>query len=312
MRPAARLSRERPVLTQKTLVVQVPASRHAALRARLAAGDFEFRRVPHAVFSVKGAGVVATLYRSGKLVVQGPEPEVFLARWTDLAAPEAAPPMERTRLTKITGEMIGSDETGKGDFFGPLVVAAVRLDGKVAQELVEWGVTDSKALSDVRALKLGVLLRAKVAHSVQRLDPEQYNVRYPEYGSLNPLLADMHADAIRALAKPGVRVLVDQFANTRVMQEALRGVDVKLEQAHRAERNVAVAAASVIARQEFLLALQELSEEHGVALRKGAGSPTDRAGVEFVRQHGLDALGRVAKLHFKNTQKVKRLAGLER
>jgi len=299
-------------LTQKTLVVQVPTSRHAALRARLAAGDFEFRKVPHAAFSVKGGGVVATLYRSGKLVVQGPDPELFLARWTDFDAPEQAAPAERGGLTKITGEMIGSDETGKGDFFGPLVVAAVRLDGKVAEELVEWGVTDSKALSDTRALKLGVLLRAKLAHSVQRLDPEQYNERYPKYRGLNPLLADMHADAIRALAKPGVRVLVDQFANARVMRSALRGVDVKLEQAHRAERNVAVAAASVIARQEFLLALQELSEEYGVGLLKGAGSPTDRAGAEFVRLHGWDALGRVAKLHFKNTEKVKRLAGLER
>lgn len=297
-------------MTQKTLVVQLPRSRHAALRSRLAAGAFEFRKVPHAAFSVKGDGVVATLYLSGKLVVQGADPEVFLARWTDAVAPE--PPAERVGLAPITGEMIGSDETGKGDFFGPLVVAAVRVDAEVARELVEWGVTDSKALSDARALKLGVLLRAKVAYSVQRLDPEPYNARYAEYGTLNPLLADMHAEAIRALAKPGVRVLVDQFANARVMQKALRGLDVKLEQAHRAERNVAVAAASVIARQEFLLALRELSEEHGVTLHKGAGSPTDRAGAAFVRQHGFDALGRVAKLHFKNTQKVKRLAGLAR
>jgi ribonuclease HIII len=298
-------------LAQNTLVVKLPASSHAAFRARLGGGDFEFRQVPHAAFSVKGEGVVATLYLSGKLVVQGPDPEAFLARWTELAAPEQAPAAEDSGIVEITGEMIGSDETGKGDYFGPLVVAAVRIDGDMAEELSEWGVTDSKALSDKKALKLGVLLRAKVAYSVQRLDPASYNKKYPEYGTLNPLLADMHADAIRTLAKPGVRVLVDQFANARVMQKALRGVDVKLEQAHRAERNVAVAAASVIARQEFLLALEELGEQHGVALRKGAGAPTDEAGAEFVRQHGLEALGNVAKLHFKNTEKVKRIAGLE-
>lgn len=293
-------------MTQKTLVVKIPPARRAAIRARLSGGDFEFRRVPHAAWSVKGEGFVATLYESGKLVVQGATPEAFLVRYTDEDAPperrDAAP--ERTGAAALDVVTVGSDETGKGDYFGPLVVAAARVTPEQVADLDRAGVMDSKKLTDGRALLLGAALRLLLPYHVVRVDPEEYNRRYPQYGGLNPFLGDLHAEAIRAVAQPDVRVLVDQFANARVMRAALKGTRVQLEQATRAERNPAVAAASIIARQEFLLALHELSEECGVALHKGAGAPVDRAGVEYVRAHGFDALGRVAKLHFKNTGKI--------
>lgn len=296
---------------QETLVLKVPPHQHSALRARLAAGSFEWREVPHALFSIRGEGAVVTLYRSGKLVVQAPDPALFLARHTDLDAGDAAParparahePADDS-IVDLNEPLVGSDETGKGDYFGPLVVAAARVEPAQVAELSAAGIADSKKLSDVRALRLAAMLRDKVDHVIHRLDPPEYNRTHAEVKNLNPVLARLHARAIAEVAKPGDRVLVDQFANERVMREALEGVDVRLHQAHRAERNLAVAAASILARAEFLLALDELSKAYDVELRKGAGAPTDAAGVEFVGQHGQAALEQVAKCHFKNTAKI--------
>jgi len=287
-------------MPQETVVVKVPRAEHEALRERLQGGEFEWRSAPHAAFSVRGDGVVATLYLSGKLVVQGAAARTFLARWTGLAPPAAAPADAVARTDVPT---VGADEPGKGDYFGPLVVAAVRLEPEQAARLVELGVADSKKLTDERALRLAVGLR-DLPHAVELLHPAEYNEVYPRYMGLNPMLADLHAKAIAQVAQDADRVLVDQFADEKVMRAATSHLTLKLEQAHRAERNVAVAAASVVARAEFLLALRELSARWDVDLRKGAGAPTDEAALEFVRQHGRDALGEVAKLHFKNTGKV--------
>ncbi len=300
-------------MTQNTLVIKVPPERQAELEQRLKGEDFEWRQVPHARFSVRGAGAVATLYTSGKFVVQGSDPQLFLARYTNLesqagsegtessgCAPETTAPPKA-----LDEAQVGSDEVGKGDYFGPLVVAAVRLEPDEARELVEWGVADSKRIKDPQALKLGSLLRNKVRHCVESLQPPEYNQAHSSYGNLNPLLAALHAKAIRAVAEPGERVLVDQFADASLMERELQGSGLRLEQEHRAERYVTVAAASILARAEFLLALDELSNEFGVPLHKGAGAPTDRAGVAYVRQHGPEALSRVAKVHFKNTLRIR-------
>ncbi len=292
-------------MSQRTLVLKVAPAGRAALETRLQTGDFEWRQVPHALFSVRGSGTVATLYASGKLVVQSADPEAFLARWTDLEAPAPAgpSPAESDAIARTDQPTVGADETGKGDYFGPLVVAAVRLDPDQARRLGELGVADSKKLSDPKALRLAAGLRA-TDHAIERLDPPEYNQAYPRFDGLNHLLAGQHTKVIAKAAREGDRVLVDQFANERVMQEATAHLGIKLEQAPRAERNVAVAAASILARAEFLIALHELSERFEIDLRKGAGPLTDQAAVAFVHKHGREALGEVAKLHFKNTAKV--------
>lgn len=295
-------------MTQQTHVVQVDASNQRSLRERLNAEDFQWRKVPYASFSVKGQDVVATLYESGKLVVQGAGAEAFLGRFvtgTPVAAKAKRSVPKEDSVAALDVTTVGSDEAGKGDYFGPLVVAAVRLEPDIARKMREGGVMDSKQLTDARALELGTALRKTVPYAVVRVDPVDYNRRYPKYSGLNAFLADLHAEAIRQVALPGVRVLVDRFAAEAVMKRALKGLDIVLEQATKAERNMAVAAASILARQEFLLGLAELSERFDVPLHKGAGRPTDESGVRFVREHGLEALEQVAKLHFKNTGKVR-------
>lgn len=298
-------------MSQTTLVLQVPPGQQAALRASLGRGSFEFRTVPHALFSAKGEGVVITLYESGKFVVQGADPEFFLARFTDLEAPTSAPARDKREAAEASDSVsaldvvtVGSDETGKGDYFGPLVVAAVRVEPEQVAALEELGVADSKKLTDTRALRLGAALRASMPFALKRLDPPAYNAAYAKYQNLNPMLAELHAAAIAELAEPGMRVVVDQFGGEKLMRTATAGLAIKLEQAPRAERNVAVAAASIIARQEFLACLLELSQEYGVELHKGAGAPVDAAGVRYVQQHGEAALAQVAKLHFKTTLKI--------
>jgi ribonuclease HIII len=292
-------------VTQRTLVLKVPRERQRALRDRLAAEQFELRQVPYATISVKGAGVVATLYESGKLVVQGDDPELFVARYTDLESPSESPARESSVPSfDLREPLVGCDETGKGDYFGPLVVCAVRMEPVQARGISEWNIAESKLISDERALRLAAFLRERVAHALERVDPPEYNRIYPSYKGLNPMLAELHAKAIAKLARKGDRVLVDQFANERVMQTATRGLDIRLEQAHRAEANPVVAAASVLARAEFLLALRELSEKAGIPLHKGAGAPVDAVGLHLVRERGPDVLGEFAKLHFKNTQKI--------
>ena len=142
-------------MAQETLVVQLAPAQQAELERELEAGDFEHRSVEHARFSLKGAGVIATLYRSGKLVVQGSEVALFAQRYlADVARPPsgADAPLEVGERT-----LIGSDEAGKGDYFGPLVVVAVRADTKERAELARSGVADSKTLSDERVSSRGKL-----------------------------------------------------------------------------------------------------------------------------------------------------------
>jgi len=288
-------------------VLQLAAPAGVGLRSRLESAGFEFRSVPHAAFSARAADVVATLYRSGKLVIQGHDPDAFAARFLEgrAAAAAVASAAARPAPQRATEETVGSDESGKGDYFGPLVVASVRLDPQTASQLDAREVRDCKTMSDESVLRVAGALRRTVPFAVARLDPPEYNARHARLRNLNPLLAELHAQAIGQIARPGLRVVVDQFANERVLAAAVAKLGVRLEQRHRAESSeVAVAAASVIAREEFLRALAELSERWGVDLAKGAGPPTDRAARRFVALHGEARLGDVAKLHFRTTAKI--------
>lgn len=300
-------------MSHETFVAKIPRAGFGDLERRIGAGPFEFRSVPHAAFSAKGEGVVVTLYNSGKLVVQGGGVTGFLARYTDLdGAPRAsAAASKKPRSGRATDAEIlldppvtGSDEAGKGDYFGPLVVAAVRADEGALARLAELKVADSKTLTDPRALKLGALLREGFQYAIRRVDPAEYNEVYPTYSGLNPFLADLHAEVLGQLAGEGENVVVDQFERRGLVRTAVHEFGVKLTEVPRAERHVAVAAASILARQEFLVGMRELSEELGVDLHKGAGAPVDKVGVRIVREHGEGALRGVAKLHFKNTGKI--------
>lgn len=297
-------------MANQTLVLRVPPGEQALLRERLSQGTFEHRSVPHALFSVKGEGVVATLYSSGKLVIQGTDPLMFVARFVPESAQQEVKPKERAKTSEAPRTFdrptVGSDESGKGDFFGPLVVAAVRLEPHEARALLDAGVMDSKKVSDARALKLGAWLRGEVEHSLELLEPADYNARWEQQG-LHTLLSELHARAIRAVAHRGDRVVIDQFSTKDEIGPALCDLELDVERRTRAESELAVAAASILARAEFLVRLKELGDEAGLVLPKGASGLVDEAGAQLVRDHGLEALGRFAKVHFKNSEKLQAL-----
>ncbi|MDY0231839.1 MAG: ribonuclease HIII [Candidatus Saccharicenans sp.] len=209
---------------------------------------------------------------------------------------------------------IGTDESGKGDFFGPLVVAGFFMPEGQEEVLKELGIRDSKKLSDNRVLELASTLRKAYTCSVVAIGPERYNELYNNLRNLNRILAWGHARAIEnILEKVNCKTaLTDQFGDEHFVRQALlkKGRNINLVQKTRAEEDLAVAAASILARAKFLLKLKDMSEEYGIELPKGASPMVEEVGVKLVKQYGPEILDRVAKKHFKTTQKVLELANL--
>ncbi len=300
-------------MTQETRVYKIAPAAAAALQTSLRDGipHAEWRTAPHARFALKADGVVVTCYTSGKLVVQGSELNVFAARFLD-DLPQAPSKGSKKGDPELAFDVVtvGSDEAGKGDYFGPLVVAAVRAAPEDAAWLAELGVTDSKALSDDRARRLAGLIEERLDFEVVRLGPEDYNARHASCGNVNVLLGAMHAEALAALLTRNddvEQVVVDRFGEEKHVATPLRARVPRLPriiQVPRAERHPAVAAASVIARAAFLDGLAACSDDAGTDLHKGAGEPTDVAARRVFAIGGRELLAKVAKMHFKNTQRV--------
>jgi ribonuclease HIII len=201
---------------------------------------------------------------------------------------------------------VGVDESGKGDFFGPLVVAACYV-GPEHLALLD-GVKDSKKLTDIQSMKLADTIRRVCPHSIIPLMPTKYNELYANIGNLNHLLAWGHAQAIENVLErqPANLIISDQFsAGGQAVKSRLKELGKKAEfiSRVRAESDIAVAAASILARAEFLRRLKMLSTEFGMELPKGATNVIG-PGKRFVQMHGAEALSKVAKMHFKTSKEV--------
>jgi ribonuclease HIII len=266
-------------------------------------------------------------FPSGKMLVQG-KPGALrteLQAWREERNPTSSSKYEKTQLpfagaqsqqsldaetTIATGlARIGMDESGKGDYYGPLAIGAVYVDAQTEARLVTSGVRDSKLLSDIRILVLAEEIKATCPYSVVTIGPKHYNEAYEKIQNLNNLLAWGHARALEnVLEKVSCNLaLADQFGNESVLQNALlkKGRQIKLEQRPRAEADTAVAAASIIARANFVQVMEQLSIRLGRTLPKGAYDPSIiTVGREIVAKGGREALAEVAKLHFKTTGKI--------
>jgi ribonuclease HIII len=203
---------------------------------------------------------------------------------------------------------IGIDESGKGDYFGPLVVAGVYLEQNQVPDLLLLGIKDSKQLSDMRVQTLAAELSSKVISSIVAIGPKRYNELYEKMKNLNKILAWAHARVLENLLQQVdcPRAISDQFGDEHFILNALmkEGKKIKLEQRPRAESDPAVAAASILARAEFLRRLQRLSQEAGVTLPKGASSLVEETARILVKRNGQQVLHSVAKWHFRTTQVV--------
>lgn len=286
---------------------EVAARLHEKLRTELPP-DAEWRTVDHARFAVKALGANLVCYRSGKVVLQGKDLGGFVSRFLgelDAVAPGAATPPP----IPFDVPTIGSDETGKGDYFGPLVVAAAYATPAQEAELRAMGVADSKTLGDTRMLPMAGHLERLLDVEVRVLMPEDYNARWQELGNVNEVLASMHADAIASLVRrhPEATVLVDQFSAKDLITPRLVRAGApprRLVQAVRAEAHPVVAAASIVARVHFLDGMKRCEEACACELHKGAGDPVDKAARRVMAIGGSALLARVAKMHFKNSERA--------
>jgi ribonuclease HIII len=197
-----------------TQVVALDRGRAESLRSALDQAGFTFHDVAHARFAAKGEGVNVVYYTSGKLVLQGRELREFLERWLPESVPKAA---------EVKEAMIGADEAGKGDYFGPLVAAAVYLEPDVARFLDEVPLRDSKTLSASEIEAGAEMLRRIVPHEIVAIGPKKYNELYEKFRNVNTLLAWAHKTAILGLVKRTgcKKILLDKFADERVMDRSI-------------------------------------------------------------------------------------------
>lgn len=203
--------------------------------------------------------------------------------------------------------LIGSDEAGKGDYFGFLSVAAVYADEIQYAKLRSAGICDSKNLNDdkiaVFAEKIKLICPM---YSVASIPNTTFNQDYKKLQNINAILGEAHGSVIRDLIeRTGCnRILTDKFGNTHWVADALRGYSVHLVQEPKGEQNLAVAAASILARKAFTDSVASLRAEYAIEFPLGAGSMVDECGKRFVSKYGAQRLNEVAKISFKNTDKI--------
>jgi ribonuclease HIII len=289
------------------------------VKAYLDSHGFKPQEVPYARFAGKSESANVVFYESGKLVIQGKGTEDFVRFFLEPdVLKEAKLGYDEVLNPKAFEPHIGVDESGKGDYFGPLVVCAVFATKEAFPKFKEMKVRDSKKITSEKvAIDLAKEIRSmrECAVEVILIGNEAYNRLQAKFRNINDLLGWGHARAIEnALTKIDpqktgkicLRALSDQFGNERIIKRALmeRGKTIILEQRHRAEEDLAVAAASIVARAEFVLGLHKMGKKWGVHFPKGASAAVIEAGKEFIKKHGRDELGKVAKLHFQTTGKV--------
>jgi ribonuclease HIII len=293
----------------------------AALEKYLRENEFKFRAVPYARFAGEKEKTNVVFYESGKLVVQGKGTQDFVEFVLEpLILQEVKLGYETVLNPELLAPRIGVDESGKGDFFGPLCVAAVYLNETMIPTWKKAGVRDSKRIGSDRGIaELAQLIRKTpgCVFSVVPIGNAAYNRLHAKMKSVNKVLAWGHARAIEnmlgssyRLDPPPVRAISDQFAHDKdVIAKALMplGRSIELVQRHKAEEDLVVAAASILARNEFVTRLRELGRKYDMEFPKGGGANVDAAAKEFVARHGAAALSEVAKTHFRTSLRAQGL-----
>jgi len=241
--------------------------------------------------------VTVNFYTTGKVLVQG--------KACDLKSEiESWAGQTSSSPTQTGVARIGMDESGKGDYFGSLVAAAVYVDTATEPKLIRLGARDSKTLTESRIMELENDIKILCPHAVIEFNPQRYNALFDEMRNMNKVLAHGHATALEKVLDQvscGLAIL-DQFGDENYVKNALqqKGKQIKLEQRPKAESDVAVAAASILARAGFVRSIESLSKLVALALPKGASDPSiDDIRQKIIKQHGQAMLTKVAKAHFK-------------
>jgi ribonuclease HIII len=285
----------------------------AILIDMLKTGNYRPLKVEYTKIAVAGEDCTIALYTSGKCLVQGKKAADFVTFFLEpfvLGSAELG--YEDILHPEAFSAHMGIDESGKGDFFGPMVVAAAYVDPELAQTMREMNVRDSKTItSDNKALDMGRDLRKLLGRrfSVVRIGPEAYNRLYAKMRNVNRILAWGHARCIENMLDvlpECPRAISDQFGSKQQVERALmkKGRKIELVQRHKAESDLAVAAASIIAREIFLRALKDMEKQYSLPFPKGASEAVKETAVELVKKHKPVILLQTAKCHFKTADMV--------
>ncbi|MBF1085664.1 MAG: ribonuclease HIII [Solobacterium sp.] len=267
----------------------------------------EFQTTPpqYAKWQLKPENCVITCYTSGKTVFQGKDANVYAAAFM-----QGQDEIPNTATTNQYPQA-GSDEVGTGDYFGPVCVCASYVTHDDVDFLIKLGVRDSKQMSDADMLKIGPLLMERIPHSLLIVLPQKYN-RVHESNNLNAIKAKLHNQAYINLAKkielPSFKI-IDQFTPETSYYRYLKNEPQIIRGIHfetKAEdKYLSVAVGSIISRYGFLKTWEEMEKKYNMTLPKGSGDKVDIVAQAFVERYGLERLGEIAKLHFKNTEKIR-------
>ena len=267
----------------------------------------EFQTTPpqYAKWQLKPENCVITCYTSGKTVFQGKDANVYAAAFMEVRDEISTP------TTTSHYPQAGSDEVGTGDYFGPVCVCASYVTKDDVDFLVKLGVRDSKQMSDADMLRIGPLLMERIPHSLLIVPPQKYN-QVHESNNLNAIKAKLHNQAYINLAKkielPSFKI-IDQFTPETSYYRYLKNEPQVIRGIHfetKAEdKYLSVAVGSIISRYGFLKTWEEMEQKYNMTLPKGSGDKVDIAAQAFVERYGFERLGEIAKLHFKNTEKIR-------
>src|SRR5947199_6834406 len=284
------------------------------LRALLEELGFQFAPKEWTIFFAQKNKLSVAVYQKGpKILVQGKGLEEFVE--FELEAKilgEAKLGYEEVHSPEMFEPHFGVDESGKGDFFGPLVIAGAYVDRGIARKLLDGGVVDSKRIgSDARIRALADAIRKESLGLTDTvlIGPAKYNGLYEKFGNLNKLLGWGHARVIENLLakKPDCpRALSDQFADARVVEQSLlrHGRRINIEQRPKAESDIAVAAASILAREGFINWLERRGKDLGMRLERGVSENVKETAKKLVETSGPQALREVAKVHFRTAYEI--------
>ena len=283
------------------------------VRTTLELNGFEFSEAPYAFWRAKGPNCTITFYQKGKVVLQGKA----MMDWAEQIEPGYGEAMENPFAEAMElhpkpwpESWAGIDETGKGDYFGPLVTVAAAIRRDSVPLLVELGIGDSKKFNDTKIIKMARELQHCCVFKSVIIGPAKYNELYAKIGNLNKLLGWAHAVALEGVLESAPECtygLSDRFAkNDWVIGSQLqeRGRSIRFEQRVRGESDPAVAVASILARAQFVRQMERLEKTIGVKLPKGASGAVVTAGRRIFDKGGMELLAKAAKLHFKITQKL--------
>ncbi len=276
---------------------------------------------PYALFQVKDYDCVTTLYESGKVMFQGIGADIEASYWIEEER------IKNNRIININGKekekkdekkffintsSIGSDEVGTGDFFGPIVVTATFVSKEDIDFLIDLGVRDSKKLTDIKIKKIAPLIIKKIPYSSYILTNHTYNKNWSEDLNMNKIKAILHNKVLFSLKEKNYdydKIVVDQFVYPAKYYEHIKDAKDKVTNitfmTKAEDKCLSVAAASIISRYIFLGEMKKLSDELNLELPKGAGPNVDAVGIEIVKKYGFDKLKEIAKMNFKNKDKIK-------